>query len=66
MKLILHFIQSNMFTLENFNDRIGTYDFGPEEGNHPSFLKIEKLKKFSLGLSAETITFVIHFGLIIT
>jgi len=65
-KLILHFIQSNLFTLEDLNDRIGTYDFGPEEGNHPPFLKIEKLKRYSLGLSAsETITFVIHFSLII-
>ncbi|KAL6420225.1 hypothetical protein ACFW04_014596 [Cataglyphis niger] len=64
-KLILHFVQSNLFTLEDLNDRIGTY-IGPEEGNRPPFLKIEKLKRFSLGLSAsETITFVIHFGLII-
>lgn len=65
-KLILHFIKSNLFTLENLNDRIGIYDFGPEEGNRPPFLKIEKLKRNSLGFSAsETITFVIHFGLII-
>lgn len=27
-KLILHFIQSNLFTLNYLNDRIGTYDFG--------------------------------------
>lgn len=49
-KLILHFIQSNLFTLENLNDRIGTYDSGPEEGNRSPFLKMEKLKRFSLGL----------------
>ena len=65
--IILNFIQRQLFTLEDINDRIIAFNYGPvDKGNSVPCLRKEKLKKGRLGFSAsETLCFVKYLGLII-
>lgn len=63
--LSLHYIQIKRFTLQNINDRIMTFNYGPvDKKNAVPCLKKEKLmhKKLSF-LASETLTFVKYLEL---
>ena len=65
--LTLHYIQINLFTLQDLNDRILAFNHGPiDRGNAVPCLNQEKLKQNKLGFSAsETLTLVKYFRIII-
>ncbi|XP_067206995.1 uncharacterized protein [Linepithema humile] len=65
--LLLHYIQIKRFTLQNINDRIMAFNYGPaDKGNAVPCLKKEKLMQKKLNFSAsETLTFVKYLGIII-
>ena len=58
--LTLHYIQINISTLQDLNDRILAFNYGSVyRGNAVPYLNQEKLKQNKLGFSAsETLTFV--------
>lgn len=44
--LLLYYTHDlKLFSLQNFNERLLCFDYGPDEGNKPSILHIEHLKK---------------------
>lgn len=65
-QILLQYIVK-LFTLQDLNNRIGTFDFGVSElSNRIPFLKREKLNNYHLGFSAtQVMRFMKYFGLII-
>lgn len=66
-KTILHMIESNIFTLDDLNNRISLFDFGfYEVGNLPVDIQMPHLKNGRLKMSAsESLCFCVNFSLII-
>ena len=67
-KMLLHYIDnSQLFTIDDLNDRIGGFDYGVSGAStRIPFLKIEKLRKNSLGFSAsESLLFVRFISFIV-
>lgn len=66
-KIILNFIESKLFTLDDLNNRVSLFDFGfYEVGNLPVDIQMSHLKSGKLKMSAsESICFCLHFSLII-
>ncbi|XP_022164877.1 uncharacterized protein LOC111029935, partial [Myzus persicae] len=65
--LVFYYVNDlKLFSLEVLNDRMVNFDYGPDNGNKPSVLNIENIRKHIIRQSAsEMMTLVRYFGLLI-
>lgn len=65
--IILYFIKKKIFTLKTLNDRKRTFNYDyPDRGNKSVNIKVEKLKKGKVQMSAsEMMTFFSNFGFLV-
>jgi len=59
-------LELKLFSLEVLNNRIISFDYGPDKGSKPCVLKMDHIGKNTIRLSAsEMMSFVRYFGLLI-